>query len=194
MRSISRTLAAHWRSRSTPVAKDCLFRGNLPLDSIVTAGPPISYLVSTESAKILDQIHLLMSSNEDDYNDGDNLSAQNSKKRRIQRACDICRRKKSMSKMQCRRNIFLYCIFSSMLVSFSSYRASPILISIIGDGVQMPGNRCSNCVSYSLECTYVEASKVWFCRTGVARGTSNGLSVIRNEGHQRGERIVRTTL
>ncbi|KAF8805406.1 hypothetical protein BYT27DRAFT_7193177 [Phlegmacium glaucopus] len=65
-----------------------------------------------------------MSSNEDDYNDGDTLSNQGLKKRRIQRACDICRRKK----VRC-------------------------------DGVQMPGNRCSNCVSYSLDCTYVEASK-----------------------------------
>ena len=29
-----------------------------------------------------------------------------------------------------------------------------------GDGAQMPNNRCSNCVSYRLECTYVEAAKV----------------------------------
>ncbi|KAH9847217.1 fungal-specific transcription factor domain-containing protein [Lenzites betulinus] len=61
-----------------------------------------------------------MSSPEEDY-EGD--SVQNAKKRRIQRACDMCRRKKS-------------------------------------DGAQMPGNRCSNCVSYRLECTYVEAAKV----------------------------------
>lgn len=24
----------------------------------------------------------------------------------------------------------------------------------------MPGNQCSNCIAYSLECTYVEAAKV----------------------------------
>ncbi|KAI0787277.1 fungal-specific transcription factor domain-containing protein [Fomes fomentarius] len=60
-----------------------------------------------------------MSSPEEDYNDD---AAQNAKKRRIQRACDMCRRKKS-------------------------------------DGAQMPSNRCSNCVSYRLECTYVEAAK-----------------------------------
>lgn len=24
----------------------------------------------------------------------------------------------------------------------------------------MPGNRCSNCIAYSFECTYVEAAKV----------------------------------
>ncbi|KAJ7833497.1 fungal-specific transcription factor domain-containing protein [Mycena leptocephala] len=47
-----------------------------------------------------------------------------SKKRRIQRACDICRRKK----IRC-------------------------------DGAQMPGNRCSNCIAYSFECSYVEAAK-----------------------------------
>ncbi|KIM40781.1 hypothetical protein M413DRAFT_412939 [Hebeloma cylindrosporum] len=63
-----------------------------------------------------------MSSNEDEYNDGDSLSGLLQKKRRIQRACDICRRKKS-------------------------------------DGVQMPGNNCSNCISCGLGCTYVEAAK-----------------------------------
>ncbi|KAH9910329.1 fungal-specific transcription factor domain-containing protein [Epithele typhae] len=60
-----------------------------------------------------------MSSPEEDYNDD---FGQNAKKRRIQRACDMCRRKKS-------------------------------------DAAQMAGNRCSNCVSYRLECTYVEAAK-----------------------------------
>ncbi|KAF5363184.1 hypothetical protein D9758_008334 [Tetrapyrgos nigripes] len=66
-----------------------------------------------------------MSSNEEDFdNDGLQFKDQNSKRRRIQRACDICRRKK----IRC-------------------------------DGVQMPGNRCSNCIAYSLECTYVEAAK-----------------------------------
>ncbi|KAF7424023.1 hypothetical protein PC9H_009323 [Pleurotus ostreatus] len=61
-----------------------------------------------------------MSSNEDE---GDGSSyLQNAKKRRIQRACDICRRKKS-------------------------------------DGSQMPGNRCSNCIAYSFECSYVEAAR-----------------------------------
>ncbi|KAI6025452.1 fungal-specific transcription factor domain-containing protein [Pisolithus marmoratus] len=56
-----------------------------------------------------------MSSQEEDYND-------KSKKRRVQRACDICRRKKS-------------------------------------DGSQMPGNKCSNCIAYSFECTYLEAAR-----------------------------------
>ncbi|KIM40773.1 hypothetical protein M413DRAFT_446153 [Hebeloma cylindrosporum] len=46
------------------------------------------------------------------------------KKRRIQRACDICRRKK----IRC-------------------------------DGVQLPGFRCSNCVSCNFDCKYVEGAK-----------------------------------
>ncbi|KAF8066999.1 fungal-specific transcription factor domain-containing protein [Lyophyllum atratum] len=49
---------------------------------------------------------------------------QDSKRRRIQRACDVCRRKK----IRC-------------------------------DGVQMPGNNCTNCMDYGLTCTYVEAAK-----------------------------------
>src|SRR5882757_11067434 len=69
----------------------------------------------------------------------------------------------SSLRIQNLRNPFLYCISSSMSVSFTSRRASATLIYIIGDGVQMPGNRCSNCVSYSLKCTYIEASKVWYC-------------------------------
>ncbi|KAF9256488.1 hypothetical protein L218DRAFT_966338 [Marasmius fiardii PR-910] len=59
-----------------------------------------------------------MSSDEETY-DG----AQ-AKKRRVQRACDVCRRKK----IRC-------------------------------DGVQMPGNKCSNCIAYSLDCSYIEAAK-----------------------------------
>ncbi|KAF9507697.1 hypothetical protein BS47DRAFT_1377865 [Hydnum rufescens UP504] len=47
-----------------------------------------------------------------------------SKKRKVQRACDLCRRKK----VRC-------------------------------DGPQMPGNRCSNCISLSVECTYVSEAK-----------------------------------
>ncbi|PCH39377.1 hypothetical protein WOLCODRAFT_29517 [Wolfiporia cocos MD-104 SS10] len=64
-----------------------------------------------------------MSSQEDEPNDSESVS-QNSKKRRVQRACDVCRRKK----IRC-------------------------------DGAQMPDNKCSNCITYSYECTYVEAAK-----------------------------------
>ncbi|KAJ7180692.1 fungal-specific transcription factor domain-containing protein [Mycena filopes] len=60
-----------------------------------------------------------MSSNDD----SDDAAAQ-SKRRRIQRACDTCRRKK----VRC-------------------------------DGAQMPGNRCSNCITYGLQCSYVETAR-----------------------------------
>lgn len=66
-----------------------------------------------------------MSSAEDDLPEsGEGSSLPSSKKRKVQRACDICRRKK----VRC-------------------------------DGGQMPGKRCSNCVTYNLECTYIEAAK-----------------------------------
>ncbi|EJD49559.1 hypothetical protein AURDEDRAFT_161117 [Auricularia subglabra TFB-10046 SS5] len=70
-----------------------------------------------------------MSSAEEDYNDHDDHSPDNqedarAKKRRVQRACDICRRKK----IRC-------------------------------DGGQMPNNRCSNCIAYNYDCTYIEAAK-----------------------------------
>lgn len=48
----------------------------------------------------------------------------NVKKRRVQRACDVCRRKK----VRC-------------------------------DGATRPGNRCSNCIAFNFDCTYVEAAK-----------------------------------
>ncbi|KAF9220414.1 hypothetical protein BS17DRAFT_344209 [Gyrodon lividus] len=65
-------------------------------------------------------------SSDDDYNDGEipSTTVPENKKRRVQRACDVCRRKK----IRC-------------------------------DGSQMPGNRCSNCIAYNFECTYVEAAK-----------------------------------
>ncbi|KAG6901652.1 hypothetical protein C0995_009543 [Termitomyces sp. Mi166 len=72
-----------------------------------------------------------MSSNEEDYNDND--SPQMVKKRKVQRACDICRRKKS-------------------------------------DGGQMPGNRCSNCIAYNFECTYVEAAKANWRNVDLLKG------------------------
>ncbi|KAJ2936610.1 hypothetical protein H1R20_g483, partial [Candolleomyces eurysporus] len=79
-----------------------------------------------------------MSSNEDDYNDPENPSAvvQGIKKRRIQRACDICRRKK----IRC-------------------------------DGVQMPGNRCSNCIAYNFDCT----SSFFLKKRGPPKGYVEGL-------------------
>ncbi|KAJ7253504.1 fungal-specific transcription factor domain-containing protein [Mycena rebaudengoi] len=88
-----------------------------------------------------------MSSNEDEYDGG----AQSSKKRRIQRACDICRRKK----IRC-------------------------------DGAQMPGNRCTNCVAYGFDCSYVEAAKKRGPPKGYVESVENRVEQI--------ERLLQTIL
>ncbi|EPQ52470.1 hypothetical protein GLOTRDRAFT_117339 [Gloeophyllum trabeum ATCC 11539] len=61
-----------------------------------------------------------MSSADEDGHENEQFA----KKRRVQRACDVCRRKK----IRC-------------------------------DGAQVSGNRCTNCATYNIECTYVEAAK-----------------------------------
>ncbi|KAI0741238.1 fungal-specific transcription factor domain-containing protein [Irpex lacteus] len=77
----------------------------------------------------------MSSSAEDSHSDQDHPTIiPGIKKRRVQRACDICRRKK-------------------------------------GDGGQMPNNRCSNCITYNHECTYVEAAK----KRGPPKGYVEGL-------------------
>ncbi|KIM80404.1 hypothetical protein PILCRDRAFT_789690 [Piloderma croceum F 1598] len=85
-----------------------------------------------------------MSSAEEDFQDGNHGSEgmHGSKKRRVQRACDICRRKKS---------------------------------KWLGDGGQMPGNKCSNCIAYNYECTYVEAAKKRGPPKGYVEGLENRL-------------------
>ncbi|QRW17816.1 Fungal specific transcription factor domain [Rhizoctonia solani] len=65
-----------------------------------------------------------VSSGEDDDDIQRGVEGGNAKKRRVQRACDVCRRKK----VRC-------------------------------DGATRPGNRCSNCVAFNFDCTYVEAAK-----------------------------------
>ena len=35
-----------------------------------------------------------------------------------------------------------------------------LIVIYQGDGGQMPGNRCSNCIAFHFQCTYVEAAKV----------------------------------
>ncbi|KAK0455542.1 fungal-specific transcription factor domain-containing protein [Desarmillaria tabescens] len=63
----------------------------------------------------------MSSSNDEHQNEVEDASPV-AKRRKMQRACDVCRRKKS-------------------------------------EGGRMPDVKCTNCTSYSLECTYVEASK-----------------------------------
>ncbi|KAI0682880.1 fungal-specific transcription factor domain-containing protein [Cytidiella melzeri] len=77
-----------------------------------------------------------MSSQEDDISEQDTTIIPGIKKRRVQRACDICRRKK----VRC-------------------------------DGGQMPNNRCTNCITYNHECSYVEAAK----KRGPPKGYVEGL-------------------
>ncbi|KAK0473316.1 fungal-specific transcription factor domain-containing protein [Armillaria luteobubalina] len=62
-------------------------------------------------------------------------SQSEEKKRRLPRACDMCKKKKS------RLFVFWKC-----------------------DSDQMPGKRCSNCVTFNLQCTHVEAMNVSACR------------------------------
>ncbi|KAF9223948.1 hypothetical protein BS17DRAFT_705117 [Gyrodon lividus] len=79
------------------------------------------------------------SSPDNDCNNGENPSTTvpEIKKRRIQRACDGCRRKK-------------------------------------GDGFQMPGNQCSNCIAYSFRCTYAEVAK----KRVPPKGSTTSLTVL----------------
>lgn len=37
---------------------------------------------------------------------------------------------------------------------------APLMNIYEGDSAQMPGSRCSNCIAYNFECTYLEAAKV----------------------------------
>lgn len=102
-----------------------------------------------------------MSSNEEEY-DPSNVN----KKRRIQRACDICRRKKSRLLMFFgSRNTKDWCEWK--LVRCTSIPESRLTVPYssfgIGNGVQMPGNRCSNCITNNYECTYVETARVCLC-------------------------------
>ncbi|KAI6148273.1 fungal-specific transcription factor domain-containing protein [Pisolithus thermaeus] len=83
------------------------------------------------------------SQTEEDYNDSGNPTLPESKKRRVQRACDTCRRKKS-------------------------------------DGSQMPGNKCSNCIACSLECTYLEAARKRGPPKGFTRLTLFAFSYVEN--------------
>lgn len=58
-----------------------------------------------------------------------------------------------------------------------------------GDGGQMPQNRCSNCLAYNLDCTYVEAAKV--CLDALVHDRSSLMTLwYRNADRRRGELIL----
>jgi hypothetical protein len=65
----------------------------------ILSGQRTQYHVNPDTAYAIParaHTHSTMSSAEDEYNEHDNaLALPGSKKRRVQRACDICRRKKS---------------------------------------------------------------------------------------------------
>ncbi|KAF8913678.1 hypothetical protein CPB85DRAFT_1298792 [Mucidula mucida] len=59
-----------------------------------------------------------------------------SKKRRLPRACDLCKRKKGECSLV---------TYNACLIMFSSMRC-----------LETPGNRCTNCVKSNAQCTHVE--------------------------------------
>jgi len=80
------------------------------------------------------------------------------KKRQVQRACDVCRRKKSnVPALQFSRHSQL--MTSSVRCERPPSLPPPPLI-VLGEGRHIPYEKCSNCAMYSSECTYVEATKV----------------------------------
>lgn len=81
------------------------------------------------------------------------------KKRRVGRACDMCRQKKGMSDVVCWWSSLLMgcCYWLQSDVStlhrvvMQSFHVCPI-----GDGDE--GRRCSNCITFDDECTYIHSA------------------------------------
>ncbi|KAG8821414.1 hypothetical protein FRC17_009833 [Serendipita sp. 399] len=90
-------------------------------------------------------------SGDDDYQDGIRLDhsskddRNSNKKRKIQRACDVCRRKK----IRC-------------------------------DGPTMTDGKCTNCITYSYDCTYVEIAKKRGPPKGYVESLENRLEKMEN--------------
>lgn len=94
------------------------------------------------------------------------------KKRKLQRACDICRRRKGWSPTHAEETPRLtvtplpFCSVRCTFVSpFPLYRHLVMAIGILmhplyflktGDGPSKPGNRCTNCTNGNHNCAYVE--------------------------------------
>jgi hypothetical protein len=127
-------------------------------------------------------------SSDDELHDGDDLGYgpdDKNKKRRIQRACDTCRRKKSMSPPHSIDLDNRLTSNSSMYVSCRSphlHRSPPRA----GDGAQMVDNRCTNCITWNLECTYVEAAKVRRSPPPMSLRSSHLTSACRNAALPKG--------
>lgn len=83
--------------------------------------------------------------------------------------------------------VFFTCIF------FVIAGPQLLLINIaLGDGGQMPNNRCSNCIAYNLDCTYVEAAKVRH-RSLPLYSYLNFFVIVRNVALRKGESSMLTT-
>jgi len=105
-----------------------------------------------------------MSSAEDDRVDSPfdrPRKPRDSKKRRVARACDICRRRKGVyatfTLLHCTSS---YAPCSSVYVLFCFPSKSVTQTEVPGDGEQGPGRKCANCATAGLECSYVQAMKV----------------------------------
>jgi hypothetical protein len=103
------------------------------------------------------------------------------KKRKLQRACDICRRRKGQSHTYAEEtsgliitlfNFLRSALYVPLTIStrvsllgidwhfMIGCRASRPLSLQIGDGPSNPANICTNCIAGKLDCTYNESKAV----------------------------------
>ncbi|KAJ6498985.1 fungal-specific transcription factor domain-containing protein [Mycena sanguinolenta] len=82
-----------------------------------------------------------------------------SRRQRIQGACDLCKKRKSIF-------AFIRCYSTanptscSSMYGFSGVRLYSLDDSSTGDSQRMPQNRCTNCINASLDCTHADLLKV----------------------------------
>ena len=76
------------------------------------------------------------------------------KKRRLQGACDLCRSKKGKQLLTC--NLLFLTVPPRKYDVGTRVRISLWLIGVAyaGDSATMPGNVCSNCISFGSTCTH----------------------------------------
>ena len=90
--------------------------------------------------------------------------AASSKKRKLQRACDYCRQKKSAYAIaQLWANFADVWLYSQMYGDIGLILLLLLGISrgsLVGDGPQKVGGRCSRCITRNIECTYYDAMQV----------------------------------
>ncbi len=82
------------------------------------------------------------------------------KKRRVQRACDVCRRKKSASLKSEGISRLTYLQLSAMCVTLMALFLHPFERSLTGDGQYDTNTECSYCEEYGHKCTYIGTGQV----------------------------------